>query len=1092
MKRGENGLKRITALVLALLLLMSILSGCNQNGNEPSGTDGEGTDSQLNLQSASAMVSFGDSGITGITVSGPEDLSTLGNSEVKSVSVLVGDNDSTYQVRTLDGYESEMSFTIHDVTPNVAAMIDIEEIHLRDDGAIAYAVYVNGVEVYGRTYAPISDGPNHAYFDVSADVVGDTGDLTIRIVNKTEGVVRFRRIWAISDPEAMAQEQELAQKMDVVLMLNELPDNLNYEYLKSLVKSYQCDEMYNVGLCWEINYLQWGKKYTEEFLNNVITASIQTGAPLYLGINSWWGGTASGMDGQGGMWQDVQYQQITYDGKNSDGRGIWQLSSPNEWSNTPWLSMNNDYYNAVRVQRIKETVEYLQLRTAELALAGQDLPAIHLYTENEPYYWPINWTQYSFENNPDGVGDFSSWVIEDAAADGVTLDPSDGLSNEEAYWLYRNLHTYISEVGSAMAEGLGYNYITVKDGVVSYPTDQIISDSYSHTPIQAIYPNWDENQRAWENHVLDSIHFGGEWSVYLDADDSRSLDYLLAYGSYSNINAERAGFPGGFESTDFRVLSQCYAYGLEGVIIYNVLADTDQQNVIDESTVGSQLMEVRYYESDPIFGSDFSQKTAYSISNNLIEITGLRWDGTSVMPSTNEGGSLTYKLRNAQEYASGLRVGISGTFADLNGRIEILVGGAQDDLQSAGIYDSVNLNVEIDPALYDGSDEVYIQIHIYGEGMTNAQMAGLSVSDIGIYRSGSGNGCTDGSVYTYDENRVRCQIIAARADVEQLLNDYITRAGGSLTTDRQKQHFEEAYLLYAKGCYGEAYASISQAISQLLPATFTVSGYGQLGTYPVEITVDGSAKATVCLKEIAADTVRFSLSTSSDATVSVSVLTEEGAWKLSQNEDGDYVISADGETVPAEGRVTFTIDQEERTAMDYPDEFEARVYLSNSTSLYVQSQDTRVNDYGIYAQFQLSSNAAVFRGADGTAKEDLMACDITQLMPGDYVQIKLNENGLISEVYAWYGVITGTVVKVEEISVHGTPSNAFVTVQASDGTEKRLEIGYDTVLSFTGATGELGKLALVESVGLEKGQQITVTYCPYEVNGRIRALTVTD
>ena len=71
-------------------------------------------------------------------------------------------------------------------------------------------------------------------------------------------------------------------------------------------------------------------------------------------------------------------------------------------------------------------------------------------------------------------------------------------------------------------------------------------------------------------------------------------------------------------------------------------------------------------------------------------------------------------------------------------------------------------------------------------------------------------------------------------------------------------------------------------------------------------------------------------------------------------------------------------------------------------------------------------------------------------------------------------------------------SNPFVTVQLPDGTTKRLEIGCDTQLTFTGATGALGKLVLVDNVGLTVGQTVTITYCPYEVNGRVRALKITD
>ena len=865
-------MKRLFVLLLTTALIMSMFAGCSPDDNE-------GDENALVLKTPNAMASFGNSPVSGVETAEPADLTVKGTSEIKTVSVLVGDNDGSYTVRTLKGYNSEMSFTLDGVTPNAPAMIDIEEIHLRDDRPIAYAVYVNGTEVYGRNYAAAADGPNHAYFDVSADVVGSSGKLTVRLVNKTDSEVRFRQVWAISDPETLAAEQGIAKKMDVVLMLNEQPNNLNLEYLKALVESYKCAGMYNIGLCWEIQYLQWGKKQTETWLNNVFNASVYTGATLYLGINSWWGGTPSGPDGQGGYWQDATYQQITYDKNNFDGRGNWQLSSPNEWSNTPWLSMNNDYYNKVRVQRIKETVEFIQLRTAEIALSGKQMPAVHLYTENEPYYWPIYWTQYDFDNSPYGVGDFSTWVVQDAAADGITLDPTDGLSKEEAFWLYRNLNTYISEVGNAIADGLGYNYITIKDGVISYPTEQIVSDSYSHTPIHPIYPNWEQNRRAWENHVLDSIHFGGEWSVWQDDDASRALDYLLAYGSFSNINAERAGFPGGMESTDFRVLSQCYAYGLEGVIIYNVLKDSDQQNVKDESTLGSTPMVQRVYGVDPIFKSDFSKRTGFSINNFLVGIEGLRWDGVAVMPNSEAGGSLTYCISNNSDYSAGLRITATGSFVK-GGSIEILAGPSLDNLKSVGVYPAASGSVSIDSSFYEGGDKIYIKARIYGEGLTAAQMAGLCVTSVGIYREIGNAGCTDGSVYTYDENRVRCQIIAVRADTERLLNSYLERCGGTLTTKTQKANFKAAYDLYAEGRYGEAFASISQSISQLLPATFVVSGHGQLGQYPVEISVDSSTKVTVTLKEVSDETVRFSLSASDNVDVTVSLLTNSGKWSL--------------------------------------------------------------------------------------------------------------------------------------------------------------------------------------------------------------------
>ena len=1075
-------MRHIFVLLVATAMILTLFAGCKPDDNG-------GDEDTLILKTPNAMASFGNSPVSGVETAEPADLTVQGTSQVKTVSTLVGDYDNAYTVRTLKGYGSEMRFTLEGVIANTPAMIDIEEIHLRDDDPIAYSVYINGTEVFGRSYAASADGPNHAYFDVPADVVGADGKITVRLVNKTDGEVRFRRIWAISDPETLAAQQGIAKKMDVVLMLNEQPNNMNLPYLKSLVDSYKCAGMYNIGLCWEIQYLQWGKKQTETWLNNVFTASVYTGAPLYLGINSWWGGTPSGPDGQGGYWKDVPYQQITYDKNNFDGRGNWQLSAPNEWSDTPWLSMNNAYYNQVRAQRIRETVEFIQLRSAEIALAGQQMPAIHLYTENEPYYWPINWKQYDFEDSPNGVGDFSAWVIQAAAADGITLDPTDGLSKEEGFWLYRNLNTYISEVGNAMAGGLGYNYITIRDGEISYPTEQIVNDSYSHTPIQPIYPNWEQNRRAWENHVLDSIHFGGEWSVWQDDDSVRSLDYLLAYGSYSNINAERAGFPGGFGSTDFRVLSQCYAYGLEGVIIYNVLRDSDQQNVIDESTVGATLMPNRVYDQNPIFYSDFSKRTGYSINNTLIAIDGLRWDGTAVMPNGEAGGSLTYCIGNNSDYSAGLRIAVNGSFVQ-GGSMEILAGTSRNDLRSVGVYPAAEGSIAIDPAFYEGGDQIYIQLRIYGDGFTAAQMSGLCVTGVGIYRQTGSVGRTDGSAYTYDENRIRCQIIAARADAERLLNSYVERCGGGLTTKTQRANFKAAYDLYAEGRYGEAFASISQSISQLLPATFVVSGHGQLGEYPVQIQVDSSAKVTVTLKEASDEAVRFSLSASSDTDVTVSLLTKSGKWSLTQTPDGDWLISA-GDTAAKGGKVSFDIALQERTSVEYPREFEARVWYASPGGIHVQSQDVRVTDYCHSTEFALAADAVIRRGIEGTAVSDMKLCDATELRQGDYVRVKLNESGRIVEVNAWYGHITATVVAVEQVDLMNM-KNPTVTVRLADGTTKQLEIGYDTALTFTGATGALGKLVLVEDLGLDIGQQITVQYCPYEVNGRVRALAITD
>ena len=255
--------------------------------------------------------------------------------------------------------------------------------------------------------------------------------------------------------------------------------------------------------------------------------------------------------------------------------------------------------------------------------------------------------------------------------------------------------------------------------------------------------------------------------------------------------------------------------------------------------------------------------------------------------------------------------------------------------------------------------------------------------------------------------------------------------------------------------------------------------------------VDNDAKVTVCLKEVSAEGVRFAMSASLDTDVTVSLLTQSGAWGLTQLENGDWLI-AKGDQAPQDGKVSFRIQLKERKSKEYPKEFGARLMLTDSTNLYVQTQDPIITDYCYYKEFPLSADVKLYRGIHGTDQAELKPCSVIDLQLGDYVQVKLNDRGRVEEVYAWYGQITGTVVAVEEMSLFGTVSNPFVTVRTDDGTTLRLEIGYETLLHFTGATGEMGKLALVEAVGLTVGQKITVTYCPYEWEGRIRAIEIRD
>lgn len=653
--------------------------------------------------------------------------------------------------------------------------------------------------------------------------------------------------------------------------------------------------------------------------------------------------------------------------------------------------------------------------------------------------------------------------------------------------MFKNLHTYISSTGKAMAEGCQYNTITVKDGVVTYPTEQLVENAYTHTPLQAIYPNWKQNQRAWENHILDSIHFGGEWATTMSDEDNvsiksdtRALDYILAYGSYADINCERAGMP------NFDVLPQTYAYGLEGVVIYNVNATGDAQNVKNQANCANDTIAAKHYAADPVYVSDFSQKSAYSQNSTLVSIQNYRWDGSAVIPKTADGGSLTYKITDAAVLAAGLTVTTSGDFADPNARVEILAGASPNALKSVGVFNSVqDVRVDIAPEAYGNGSVAYVQVRTFAQGLSTAQLSMVALSGVEISRQEPVSGPTDGSSYTREQLRKRHEWIAARADAERLFAKYLERSGGTID-----EAYQNAYTLYRENRYGECLTALSMAVSEALPASFMVSGYGQLGKYPVYVETGDGAKVTVCLLEASDTKVRFTLSAEENTDVKVSLLTQKGQYGLTQQDDGSWVIASGGDQKPADGKATFTVSLTAQAGGAYPSSFEARVRSANSTQLAVQSQDVRVSGYANSTQFSYAPEIEVYRGADGTAQTALQKCAVTDLRYGDYIQVTLDDQQRICTIYAWYGTITGEVTAMQEASVVGTLSNPFVTVRAADGKTYTFEIGSECELLFSGATGANSKLAIVGNVGLKAGMTVTVQYSPYVVNERVRALKI--
>ncbi|MBO5070506.1 MAG: hypothetical protein J6C37_09110, partial [Roseburia sp.] len=457
--------------------------------------------------------------------------------------------------------------------------MEIREIHKHGDSDISYTVALNGTAVKERTVSPLSEGAIHVWVDFNKKNLQEENIVTI--TNNGEQAIRFESIWFYENLDALMVEEDVYTPMEFVLFT--LPVKYqDYETDLATVLSYKENysdyDKYTIGMSFDIYYMIWEEELLYERLDHLMRLSAEADMPLYLNLNSWWSGTSGGMDGKGGFWKDLAYQQIIYDPDNVNGQGIWQLTTPNMWSSTPWLSMNEEWYNQVRNEKLKKISDYIAMKQAEYAAEKNDVD-VNIFLENEPTYWA-----YSHYNSSTVTGraDLSYTVIQAAAKEGFTLDPTDGLSTEEQLWLFYNHTTYIEAEGEAVQEGLGNDAIIIVDGEVTYPTTQMSEKSYSH--VQGGYEEFDGvTYPHWECHIVDNLRLGLEYSRP-DSLSDVELQYVLARGTYADVNIERSAV------SNFAVISQLYKYGADYAILFNIKS-TDYSLVEAQDSPLSEISE---------------------------------------------------------------------------------------------------------------------------------------------------------------------------------------------------------------------------------------------------------------------------------------------------------------------------------------------------------------------------------------------------------------------------------------------------------------------------------------------------------------------
>jgi hypothetical protein len=1020
-----------------------------------------------------------------------------GNSGIDEIDTKVGELADTYTVRYLEEAESSISFEMDHPYPGREVTLELEEIHTRSDELLAYTVLVNGEEVYFRTYEEASEGPNHYFIEVPASVAGSAGKIEVELRNYGDARVHFGRLWAYSRFDRLLENEEIGRQMTVGLLQPVLKWD-DYETDLQLVRDikdeYAGMDMYKPALGFEILYMQWSEKELERRLEYLMRLSSDADIPIHLSINSWWGGTPSGPDGKGGRWTDIPYNQIVYDPLNIDGRGNWKLTTPNIWSNTPWLTMNNAHYNQVRADKVKGVASFISGKTAAMKASGSSLPPVVIFTENEPLYWPY----FAFNASPEAGGDFGPDTIAAAAADGVALNPEDGLSQEEKLWMSGNLTTYIGTLSGAIAEGYGYNAIVVDQGQIIYPDSQLVENAYTHMFPTPNYPDWDEKRAHWETHMVNDIRFGAEWAGELDA---RYLDYIVARGKYADVNAERGSL------TDMQTLKQAYMYGADYVNVYNYHAG-DRQLIDDYDGQRAELVAVPAYDK-PFGKYDFKAEDSLTVNAMLVGIEGVQREvlvEKYVATPDNgnvDGGRLTFRLDNdGDSFASGLTVKVEGrALSSLNAdnRVEVWAGPEEGDLTLAATLKNFNSEVvEVSDHIDRDADVAYVELRLFSPGLPSSLYSWTSIWAFEAFLPwDKQTGHSDGTVYTVDQMRLRNLWISYRADVERLMNAYRIKSGENDT-------YQSITALYRAGKYRTAYDRLIRELSETLPAKYTVKGGGKLGKFPIEIDLGGSQRIADIVLYEADEETRFSLKAEvvRDATVTLSGLVNGQYYKAVSDDGGIYTVQTttagdSGAVLAVGGKAVFILTVFAESEKRYPESFEAAFVSKNKNLnkptpkgyIYLESQDPEIGEYVNFVELKLADDAVIERGAAGAEDGELEEVPIEILNDGELLRITTNENNEAVHVRAYYGQIFGTVTDIRPISIRGVSSNAAIEL---DGLHE-FEIGADAVLDSPKATGSGILTADLDDLGFEIGDQVTVTYSPYTYEGSpVRALKIAE
>lgn len=364
-------------------------------------------------------------------------------------------------------------------------LLQVREVYpdVPNQPTYTYDILVNGRLVYVREHQGTGFGPVSFFVRLPTWAQNTR---SIEIVNRGTSPVRIANLIPTDVTELATIEKSDRFGLYGVLVTNHGWDR-GKQYVEELASKMPCKAGFYRGFAFELPYASLPLQKIAELIDRNLQWAKEYDLAYFPGFTSWWAATPLTVaDGDGGVFGDVKYQQICWSPEDTEDSSElrqllgerynihYGLSTPNQWSNCPWLTMNHPRLNEYRCRTLTESVRILATKIKALGVRLEGI-----YLENEPRYWD----SFMEAGNPKSRrktvwADFNPVVVADALRDGLVLDPSDGLDNRERLWLHRNVARYNQmttdwAVRALKFSGLNANVYTHSLQIAGFPGDQI-------------------------------------------------------------------------------------------------------------------------------------------------------------------------------------------------------------------------------------------------------------------------------------------------------------------------------------------------------------------------------------------------------------------------------------------------------------------------------------------------------------------------------------------------------------------------------------------------------------------------------------------